>query len=137
MLTQYWNVIIFYVDCLLILLAESYPPPRNIHLVRYSVDPNILTFAWDPLLSNCSTLNYTIISRNCGHCLPPASNNSTVCTDVPVAESPCIFKVRTDVCGRIAGIESAPILVQYQGNFKSLWDYSVQKSELNYILTQL
>ena len=105
-------------------MAESYPPPNNIHLDSYSVDPNILTFTWDPVLSNCSTLNYTIISRNCGRCLPPdpASNTSTstVCSDVPVSRDPCVFMVRTDVCGRIAGRESEPILVQFQGNFKCL-----------------
>lgn len=96
-------------------LAESYPPPDNIHLVNYSVNPNSLTFAWDPLLSNCSTLNYTIMTTNCGRCLPPASHTSTVCTDVPTSGNPCIFIVRTDVCGRIAGTESEPLLVQFKG----------------------
>ena len=100
------------------MFAESYPPPDNIYLVSYSVNPNsALMFAWDPILSNCSTLNYTIISTNCGHCLLPASNTSTVCTNVPLSRHPCSFAVRTDVCGRIAGRESEPILIHFQGNF--------------------
>jgi hypothetical protein len=78
-----------------------------------------MVFAWDPILSNCSTLNYTIIStNNCGSCLSPTSNTSTVCTNVPLSLSghPCSFAIRTNVCGRIAGKQSEPILVQFQGN---------------------
>ena len=76
--------------------------------------------AWDPILSYCSTLNYTIISTNCGHCLPPASNTSTLCTNVPLSRHPCSFAIRTEVCGRITGRESEPILVNFQGNFDFL-----------------
>ena len=104
---------------IIIILSESYPPPDNIHFVSYTVNPNTMIFAWDPILTNCSTLNYTIISTsNCGRCLPPASNTSTVCTNVPLSLSghPCSFAIRTDVCGRIVGRESEPILVQFQGN---------------------
>jgi hypothetical protein len=83
-----------------------------------------MIFAWDPILSNCSALTYTIIStNNRDRCLPPATNTSIVCTNVPlslVSGHPCSFAVRTDVCEMIAGRESEPILVQFQGNFYSL-----------------
>lgn len=104
-------------------MTESYPPPDNIHLVDYSVNPNILTFTWDPLLTNCSTLNYTITTTNCGRCLPPASHTTTVCADAPISRNPCIFRVRTDVCGTIVGIESEPLLVQFKGNLKIMCMY--------------
>ena len=55
-----------------------YPPPGNVHLE--SNDSNQITFAWDEVITQCSSLRYVITAINCGVCPNTTTDTNVTCT---------------------------------------------------------
>jgi hypothetical protein len=84
--------------------TDPYPPPSNLKIT--DIQSGIITFIWDPVAPNCSSVQYTITS-DCGIC-PMITNSANVtCSDQEIP-SMCVFRVQSMICGFI-GSSSAPI----------------------------
>ena len=94
----------------LVVMAIPYPPPTNIHIE--SNDSHQITFAWDEVTVQCSSLQYIITAINCGVC-PNTTADKNITCDTQSHISPrkefnntCLFAVQTEICGYLRGIRS-------------------------------
>ena len=87
-----------------------YPPPSNISIE--SNDSHHITFAWDEVTSQCSSLQYIITAINCGVCPNTTTDNNVTChiqSDISQAlrtSNTCMFAVQTEICGYLRGEKS-------------------------------
>ena len=99
----------------LIITAIPYPPPTNIHIE--SNDSHQITFAWDEVTVQCSSLQYIITAINCGVC-PNTTVDKNITCDMQSHISPhikfnntCLFAVQTEICGYLRGERSEYVTV--------------------------
>jgi hypothetical protein len=102
--------------------TNLYPPPNDINLT--DIQPGTLTFKWTSVISNCSTLQYSIASTsNCGTCTVneniTATTVTATCSDLPLTINAvmCLFGVSTDACG-LVGNPSSPLALTLKGELK-------------------
>ena len=96
-----------------------YPPPTNIHVE--SNDSSQITFAWDEVTVQCSSLQlYIITAINCGLC-PNAiiiADKNVICdiqTDINLrTNNTYMFAVQIEVCGHLLGKRSEYVTVHIQ-----------------------
>ena len=110
------------VDQKSLMIAETlFPRPSNIHIE--SNDSHQITFAWDEVTVQCSSLQYIITAINCGVC-PNTTADKNVTCDTQSHISPhtefnntCLFAVQTEICGYLRGIRSdyATVMVYMDG----------------------
>jgi hypothetical protein len=91
----------------LIITETLYPPPDNVHVE--SNDSHQITFAWDDVRVQCSSLQYIITAINCGLC-PNTTADKNVTCNTQSDRSPhtklnntCLFAVhvQTEICGHL------------------------------------
>ena len=94
----------------LVIMAIPYPSPTNIHIE--SNDPHQITFIWDEVPVQCSSLQYIITAINCGVCPNTTADRNITC-DMQSHISPraefnntCLFAVQTEICGYLRGERS-------------------------------
>ena len=61
----------------LLVTQTPYPPPSNIHIE--SIDSSEITFAWDEVTTQCSSLQYIITAINCGLCPNITADKNVTC----------------------------------------------------------
>ena len=98
----------------------EYPAPSNVWLD--GIQPGYLAFSWNPVSLHCETLQYKILSTNCGIICPSSTNHHTItCTPTggrsTVQDGGCIFTfaVQTVVCGGTLGNTSDSVSVVLKG----------------------
>ena len=96
----------------------SLPPPRGINYAH--VDPETITFEWEPVGDVCSGVYYNIIASNCGNCVPRTKFTNTTCTGAPTDGSQCVFSLETVICGNITGKRSDPVYVHLNGQYNTI-----------------
>ena len=95
----------------------SYLPPNNVHVE--SNDSSHITFAWDEVTNQCSSLQYIITAINCGVCPNTTAANNITCilSDISLhTNTTCLFAVQTEICGYLRG-ERSQITVQLDGKY--------------------
>ena len=91
-----------------------YPSPTNIHVE--SNDSSQITFTWDEVTVQCSSLRYIITAINCGLC-PNTTADKNVTCDIQAdilnlrTNNTCIFAVQTEICGHLLGDRSDYLIV--------------------------
>ena len=107
------------------------PPPFDVRLV--SVTSNKLTFSWEAVQRDCSTLRY-LVDFDCGNCsMNPMAPTSATCTfQLPQTgasrPSLCDFSVSSIICNDIIGRKSVPININLKGKHnKSCMPYKKKK----------
>ena len=106
----------------LMIIEPPLPPPGNVHIE--SNDSHQITFAWDEVAVQCSSLQYIITAINCGVC-PNTTADKNVTCDTQSDISPhakfnntCLFAVQTEICGYLRGRRSeyyATVMVHMDG----------------------
>ena len=95
----------------------SYPPPTNIHLEN--INSSQITFAWDEVTIQCSSLQYVITAINCGVCPNTTADKNITCnmqSDVSLrTNDTCLFAVQTEICGYVLGERSEYVVVHIDG----------------------
>jgi hypothetical protein len=106
----------------LIISAIPYPPPTNIHIE--SNDSHQITFAWDKVTVQCSSLQYIITAINCGVC-PNTTADKNVTCDIQShistrtkLNNTCLFAVQTEICGHLRGNRSEYVIVHNNAHSK-------------------
>ena len=92
--------------------------PNNVNLA--DVHPGELVFNWSSMATKCSSMHYSISSKNCG--CPSTTDTTTVtCSslELSIAKSICTFSVQSMTCG-YSGSPSNPIMVTLKGMCISL-----------------
>ena len=103
----------------LVITEIPYPPPTNIHIESNS--PHQITFAWDEVAVQCSSLQYIITAINCGVCPNTTADKNVTCniqSDIsPHTEfnNTCLFAVQTEICGYLQGKRSEYVMVHMDG----------------------
>ena len=102
-------------------LIDPLPPPTIVRLVGVSSEQ--LVFNWTSVDSDCSTLNYNIMS-NCGSCINTTATTTTsvacsISVNVTDSITQCSFGVQSVVCGNVSGVPSTPLDMTLQGIFYS------------------
>ena len=95
--------------------TNLYPPPNNLFLV--DVQPGILVFNWTPAISNCSTLQYNIITTSeCGACPTVANTTTATCSNIQLTTNAvlCHIRVSSRACS-LVGNPSLPTAVTLKG----------------------
>ena len=97
----------------LMITETPFPPPSNIHIE--SNDSHQITFAWDEMTVQCSSLQYIITAINCGVC-PNTTADKNITCDMqshisPRTNNTCLFAVQIEICGYLRGIKSEYITV--------------------------
>ena len=91
-----------------------YPPPTNI-IHTESYDSSQITFAWDEVTVQCSSLQYIITAINCGLCPNTTADKNVTCdiqTDMNMrTNNTCVFAVQTEICGHLLGERSYYLIV--------------------------
>ena len=94
-----------------------YPPPTNIHVD--SSDSSQITFAWDEVTAQCSSLRYIITAINCGLCPNTTADKNVTCniqTDISQrTNDTCMFAVQTEICGYLHGKRSDYVTIHING----------------------
>ena len=101
----------------LMVTETPYPPPTNIHIE--SNDSRQITFAWDEVSAQCSSLQYIITAINCGLC-PNITADKNVTCDIQSGirlrtNNACMFAVQTEICGDLLGERSDYVVVHMDG----------------------
>ena len=102
------------IPCIALHIIDPLPPPNNVQLTH--VAPNQLTFNWNLVQPDCSTLQYRIES-NCGTCVNQQStmlmSSATCFFELPVnSNDMCNFAVQSTICANsIIGSLSTPVRV--------------------------
>ena len=95
------------------------PSPNMIYASLVDTVSRQITFTWSSVTPECTTIQYNILTSNCGSC-PTTTNHTTVtCTDVPTAAdnaTTCTFAIQAMNCEIIMGKFSKPITVLLRGN---------------------
>ena len=90
-----------------------YPPPTNI-LIE-SNNPHQITFVWDEVTVQCSSLQYIITAVNCGVCSNTTADRNITCdTQSHISQrtnNECLFAVQTEICGYLRGKRSEYVTV--------------------------
>ena len=75
----------------------------------------MLAFNWTPVISNCSTLQYSIVS-DCGTCPTVTNMTTATCSDLQLTTnaSLCYFRVTSRACD-LTGSPSSPTAVTLKG----------------------
>ena len=109
------NLCHYYLASNFLSLSVSFPSPSNVRLIGAS--PNQLTFSWDPVAPNCSSLHYNILAQNCGNCPSATQHSTVVCHDMEVDQNlTCSFVVQNfRTCDGAAGSMSNPVNVMLKG----------------------
>ena len=95
--------------------TNLYPPPNNLFLV--DVQPGTLVFNWTSAISNCSTLQYNIItSSDCGACPTVTNMTTATCSDIqPTTDAVlCHIRVSSRACN-LVGNSTLPTAVTLKG----------------------
>jgi hypothetical protein len=74
------------------------PSPDKVHINEVGFHPNQLTFQWNSVAPECSTVHYNILASNCGSCPTTTHHTNVTCTDVPINGGICTFAVSIVVC---------------------------------------
>lgn len=84
--------------------------PTNVRLS--DVQQEMLTFTWLPVLSSCTSVQYT--TSGCGTCV--GTGTSAMCSSLPLSTvaSVCNFSVYGEACG-FSGTPSNPVVVTLKG----------------------
>ena len=94
-----------------------YPPPSNVHVE--SNDSSQITFAWDEVTIQCSSLRYVITAINCGVCPNTTADKNVTCniqSDISLrTNDTCLFAVQTEICGYLLGEKSEYVTVHIDG----------------------
>ena len=102
---------------LLMATELPYPPPSNVHIEAN--DSNHITFAWDEVTIQCSSLQYVITAINCGVCPNTTADKNVTCniqSDISLhTNDTCLFAVQTEICGHLLGEKSQYVLVHIDG----------------------
>ena len=81
----------------LITTETSYPPPSNVHVEAN--DSSQITFAWDEVTVQCSSLQYVITAINCGVCPNTTADKNVTCniqSDISLrTNDTCLFAIQT------------------------------------------
>ena len=86
------------------------PLPNKVQINSTDISSKQLLFNWSPVVQNCPSLHYNILSSNCGNCLTTTTNTTVICTDVPTDRGGvCLFAIQTVVCGDIVGNRSTSV----------------------------
>ena len=97
----------------LVATETPYPPPTNIHIE--SNDFSQITFAWDEVTVQCSSLQYIITAINCGLCPNATADKNVTCniqSDISQrTNNTCMFAVQTEICGHLLGERSDYLIV--------------------------
>ena len=106
-----YNQCHLYTNC--IIATNRYPSPANIYLT--DAQPGTLVFNWTPVITNCSTLQYSIIS-DCGTCPTITNATTAICSDFQLTTNAnlCNFSVSSRACD-LTGNPSSPIVVTLKG----------------------
>ena len=95
----------------------SYPPPSNAHVE--SNDSSQITFAWDEVTIQCSSVQYVITAINCGVCPNTTTDKNITCniqSDISLrTNDTCLFAVQTQICGHLLGEKSENVMVHIDG----------------------
>ena len=84
--------------------------PSNVHVD--SNDSHQITFAWDEMTVQCSSLQYIITAINCGVCPNTTADKSVTCdTQSQHTNNVCLFAVQTEICGHLWGNRSKYVIV--------------------------
>ena len=119
----------------LIMATElPYPPPNNVHIE--SNDSSQITFAWDEVTVQCSSLRYIITAINCGLCPNTTADKNVTCdiqTDISLrTNNTCMFAVQTEICGHLLGERSDYLVVHMpDGELYLLHIQSHKQAELH------
>ena len=97
------------------------PPPDNVHLD--DVDLHRLNFRWDPVPSDCPSIDYKITATNCGVCPSATVNAAVTCVindliEVNRINNSCTLSVQSVVCGGIVGDSSNTVTAILRGIMK-------------------
>jgi hypothetical protein len=101
----------------LMISAIPYPPPTNVHIE--SKDSHQITFAWDEVTVQCSSLQYIITAINCGVCPNTTADKNVTCnTQSDISQrtklnNTCLFAVQTEICGHLRGRRSEHVRVHF------------------------
>lgn len=99
--------------------TEPFPPPEPISLTR--VNATEMVFSWNQTQSYCPSLQYNIISTNCGNCPDTTNFTSVTCFDFPTSDSAtvCTIMVQAVICNTsgtpLVGLPSHPTEVNLTG----------------------
>ena len=72
--------------------------PDKIYINEVGLNPNWLTFQWNSVAPDCSTVHYNINASNCGSCPTTTDHTNATCTDVQTNGGVCTFTVSVVVC---------------------------------------
>jgi hypothetical protein len=101
----------------LMITENPFPPPTNIYIE--SSDSHQITFAWDEVTVQCSSLQYIITAFNCGVCPNTTADKNITCdtqSDIsPRTNNTCLFAVQTEICGYLRGKRSEYVIVHMDG----------------------
>ena len=99
------------------LATTEIPPPNNVHIEVN--DSHQITFAWDEVTIQCSSLRYIITAINCGVCPNTTADKNITCniqSDISLrTNDTCLFAVQTQICGHLLGEKSDIVLVHIDG----------------------
>ena len=104
----------YIISCIAPHIIDPLPPPNDVQLTH--VTSNQLTFNWNSVQPDCSTLQYRIES-NCGTCVnqqPTMFMSSATCSfELPInSNDVCNFAVQSTICANsIIGSLSTPVRV--------------------------
>jgi hypothetical protein len=101
----------------LMITETLYPPPDNVHIE--SSDSHQITFAWDEVTVQCSSLQYIITAINCGVCPNTTADKNVTCdTQSHISQrtnNTCLFAVQTEICGYLQGKGSEYVIAHMNG----------------------
>jgi hypothetical protein len=101
----------------LVVTETLYPPPSNVHIE--SNDSHQITFAWDEVTVQCSSLQYIITAINCGVCPNTTADKNVTCdTQSDISQrtnNTCTLAVQTEICGHLRGNRSDYVIVYMDG----------------------
>ena len=91
-----------------------YPPPNNVRVQANNSQQ--ITFVWDEVTSQCSSLQYIITAINCGVCPNTTADINITChIQSDISLHTCMFAVQTEICGYLRGEKSEHIIVHIDG----------------------
>ena len=92
-------------------MATEITHSNNIHV--QSNDSSQITFAWDEVAMQCSSLQYIITAVNCGMCPNTTSYTNITCIQPNMSLDTnramtvtCLFAIQTEICGYLVGERS-------------------------------
>ena len=100
-------------------MQHAAPHVFSINFTLGNVKQGKLTFTWKGASESCPTVNYKILSNNCGDCPHTINSSIVTCSNFFRTEVAfiCAFTDQAVVCDNIFGQASDPIAVLVNSNY--------------------